>query len=78
MIGILVDYYMGEFSPYRKGQSRVKIGDKSVSSDLTTFMARHTFFGLRFVFSFVAFLGAAVLPVMALYRRPWRCVSAVW
>lgn len=40
MIGILVDYYMGEFSPYRKGQSRVKIGDKAVSSDLTTFMAR--------------------------------------
>lgn len=40
IIGILIDYYMGDFSPYKKGSSRVKIGDKNVSPELTTFMAR--------------------------------------
>jgi len=38
MIGILIDYYMGDFSPYKKHSGRAKIGDKQGDLNLTFFM----------------------------------------
>ncbi len=38
LIGILVDYYMGEYSPYFKGPVRTKLGDRDFAADLKIFM----------------------------------------
>jgi len=41
MIGLLVDYYMGQFSPFKKaGLQRAKLGGDGISVNLTVFMAR--------------------------------------
>ena len=38
MVGTLMDYYMGDFSPYKRPSGRSKIGDKSGGLNLSYFM----------------------------------------